>query len=249
MAELRRQSPVHVGPIDLGDGARRGRPVEAPAGDGLRIRRGGPGPAGQRDLLLHGVRGDHGRGDGPDHPADGRARAPPAPGPGVADLPLQGARAVGGRPGPAGGQRAHRRLRRPGYGRPGPGADLQLPRPGHRPDPRAAPLRLPHVPALGHRDHQRGLQLGAGRGRLGGPPRLLRRRAGRAAPPAGRRPDQRAAGGRGGRPHARRRGDLLLPPAAAAGRGGDHLPGLGEHALRAADQSRPAASGARTTAP
>ena len=41
---------------------------------------------------------------------------------------------------------------------------------------------LPDLPAMGHRDHQRGLQLGARRGRLGGTARLLRRRAGRAAP-------------------------------------------------------------------
>ena len=66
----------------------------------------------------------------------------------------------------------------------------------------SAPVRLPHVPALGHRDHQRGLQLGAGDGRLGSAARLLRRRAGRAPSPAGRRPDQRAAGGRGGRARA-----------------------------------------------
>ena len=168
MAELRRESPVHVGPIDLGDGADDVDPTKPQPVTVFGFDEVGPGPARQRDLLVHGVRRDHGRGDGPDHPPDGRARAPAAPGPGVADLPVQGARAVGGGPGRAGGRRAHRRIRRPRDRRPGPGVDLQLPGPGHRPILGLPRADFPDLPAMGHRDHQRRHQLGARHGGIGG---------------------------------------------------------------------------------
>ena len=74
-------------------------PDRPPPGHGVRLRRGGPGAARRRAVLVVGVRGDHGRRHGPDHPADGRARTPSPPRPGVADLPHQGAGAVGVRPG------------------------------------------------------------------------------------------------------------------------------------------------------
>ena len=75
-------------------------------------------------------------------------------------------------------QRADRHLHRRGPHRPRAVGDLQLPRAGDRPHPRAAALGLPDVPALGARAHERGRQLGAGRGRLGRAARLLRRRHG-----------------------------------------------------------------------
>ena len=232
MAELLAESPVHVGPVDLGMGV-GGELRTRRAGDRPRLRRVRAGAAGQRDLLVHGLRGRGGRGDGADHPADGRARAPDAAGPGLAGLPLEDARALGGEPGADRGRRADRPVRRQGPRRPREGAHLQLPRPGDRPHPRASPQRLPEVPAVGDRDHQRHGHMGPRRGRLRGAAGLLRRRAGRAAPEPERRPHHRARAGRGGRPAPQRRGDLLVPPPAAAGRRGDHLPRLGQPALRA----------------
>ena len=43
--ELWRQSPVHTGPIDLGEGAEIADPAKPPPGDGLRLRRGRAGAA------------------------------------------------------------------------------------------------------------------------------------------------------------------------------------------------------------
>ena len=56
---------------------------------------------------------------------------------------------------------------------------------------------------------------------------------------AGRRPHQRPGAGRGRRREADRRGDLLLPASDPAGRCRDHLPGLGQHALRPAARPGP----------
>ena len=67
-------------------------------------------------------------------------------------------------------------------------------------------------------------------------PRLLRRDPGGTSAPSGRGPDERPRTGGGRGPQARRRGDLLVPPPAVAGRRRDDLPGLGQHALWAPHQ-------------
>ena len=175
---LRRAVPVHVGPDRPGRGRRDRRPHQAGARDGVRLRRGRPGAAGQRDVLLDRLRGRHGHGDGPHHPADGRARAPQHPHPRRVELPLQDAGALGGGSGRPRRQRADRHLHRRGPHRPRALGDLQLPRAGDRPHPRPAPRGLPEVPALGARAHERGRQLGARHRRVGRAARLLRRRHG-----------------------------------------------------------------------
>ena len=68
----------------------------------------------------------------------------------------------------------------------------------------------------------------------------------RSAP--GRRPHQRAGADRGRRRPPHRRGDLLLPPADPAGRGGDDLPRLGQHAVRACCTTGRSSTRSTTTA-
>ena len=82
------------------------------------------------------------------------------PGPRGTGLPLQDAREVGGGPRRRRGERADRRVRRPRAGPTWCGPSPSTSRAGDRPHPRAARVRLPEVPALGHGDHQRGCQLG-----------------------------------------------------------------------------------------
>ena len=239
MHALRRESPVHVGPDRPRRGRRDRRPHQAGTRHRLRLRRGRAGVARQRDVLLDHLRGDHGHGDGPHDPADGRARAPRDPHPRGRELPLQNARALGGGSRRPRRQRARRLLHRRRPHRPRALGHLQLPRAGHRPHPRAAPRGLPEVPALGAGAHQRRRQLGARHRGLRRAARLLRRRHGRAPGHAGRRPHQRPGAGRGRRRAPDRRGDLLLPAAAAPGRRGDDLPRHGQHAVRAPAGPRP----------
>ena len=86
------------GPIDLGEGADVADPTKPP-----------PVTVFGFDEVVQVLRDnetysstvyedDHGHGDGPHHPADGRARAPEHPGPRRIELPLQDARALGGGP-------------------------------------------------------------------------------------------------------------------------------------------------------
>ena len=245
MAELRRQSPVHVGPVDLGDGSPRPTPPEPQPvtvfgfDEAVQVLRDNETFS---STVYEGIMGAvMGRTilqmDEPEHRLH-RALVSPTfrskvleqwEGDLVQRVVNELIDGFAGR----------------GHRRPGPGADLQLPGPGHRPDPRTAPLRLPHASSAGPSRSPAWPPIGM-RGMAAS--EALRdyfaERAGRATAPAGRRPDQRAGGGRGGRPDPRRRGDLLVPAAAAAGRGRDHLPGVGEHALRAPDQSRSTGAGA-----
>ncbi len=177
---LRRQSPVHTGPIDLGEGAEIADPTKpAPVtvfgfDEVVQVLRD------SETYSSDHLRGDRGHGDGPHHPADGRAGAPEHPHPGRIELPLQDARALGGGPRRPRRQRADRHVHRRGPHGSRALGDVQLPRAGDRPHPRAAPRGLPEVPTLGARADERRRQLGARRRRLGGPARLLRRRHGRA---------------------------------------------------------------------
>ncbi len=181
--EMCRESPVHTGPIDLGEGAEPLDPSRPPPvtvfgfDEVVQVLR-------DNETYSSGVYdGRHGHGHGPHHLADGRARAPRQPGPGRAELPLQDAGALGGEPRRRRGERAHRLLRRRRRHGPGARRDVQLPGAGHRPHPGVAPGGLPTLPALGDRADQRGRQLGPGHGRLDGPARLLRRGHGRSAGP------------------------------------------------------------------
>ncbi len=244
--ELCRESPVHTGPIDLGEGAEIARPGQAAARDGLRVRRGRPGAARRRDVLERRLRRRRRDGDGPDHPADGRARAPEDPLPRRVELPVPDARALGGRARGRRGQRAHRLVHSAGPVGSGAGGDVQLPGAGDRAHPRAPPRRLPAVPALGPRADERRGELGPRRGRVGCAAGLLRRGDGGAPRRAGRRPDQRSGAGRGRRGAPQRRGDLLVPAPPAARRRRDDLPRHGQPPVRPA--RRPAPARMRSTA-
>ena len=238
--ELCRESPVHTGPIDLGEGADIGDPTKPPPvtvfgfDEVVQVLRDNE----TYSNAVYGRRG--GDGHGPHHPPDGRARAPEGPRPRRIELPLQDARTVGGGARGRRGQRAHRLVRRARPVGPGAGGDVQLPGAGDRAHPRATTDRLPTVPALGARAHERRGQLGARHRGLGGAARLLRRHHGGATCCAGRRSHQRPGAGRGRRGAPQRRGDLLLLASAAAGRGRDDLPRLGQSAARAAQRPGPA---------
>ena len=198
MHELRRQAPGPRGPIDLGEGASPSiRPVRPPI-TVLGLRRGGAGAARQRDFSSSVYEGDHGQGDGPHHPADGRAGAPQSSAPWL-----------------------HRSFRSKvlerweedlvavvvnelidtfiDEGTP----DLVRVVTFNFPAQVIARIlglprgRLPAVPALGARADQRDGELGARHRRLGRAARLLRRRHGGATCCAGRRPHQRPGAGRG----------------------------------------------------
>ena len=66
---------------------------------------------------------------------------------------------------------------------------------------------------------------------------------------ARRRPDQRAGAGRGRRGQAQRRGDLLVPPPAPPGRGRDHLPGHRATSSSACSPTGPSSTRSTGTAP
>ena len=92
----------------------------------LRGRR--RGPRRQRDVLLLDLRRGHGHGDGPDDPADGRPRAPAAPGAGRSRVPPQGhGRAGSGSTIEPTASALVDPVREPGPRRPGPRARVQLP--------------------------------------------------------------------------------------------------------------------------
>ena len=146
----------------------------------------------QRAVLLGRQRDDHRAGHGPDHPGDGRARAPAPPRPGGEGLPHPGAGPVERCDHRRHRERADRRLRRRRPRRPHPAADLPVPGPGHRPDPRPARGRLAPLPAAVDPADRGHAELG---GRSRGEPgaaRLLRRDHRRPAAAHPRRPGEPA---------------------------------------------------------
>ena len=184
MHALRRESPVHVGPIDLGEGAdiadpSRPAPVTVFGFDEVvQVLR-------DNETYSSAVYGEvDGHGDGPHHAGDGRARAPRHPHPGGGELPLQNAGALGGGPGRA---RVVNELIDTfiDEGR----TDLVRSVTFNFPVQVIARILgpaargLPQVPALGDRADERGRQLGPWRRRLGRSARLLRRRHGGAPGP------------------------------------------------------------------
>ena len=233
--ELLRESPVHLGPIDLGEGVETWDPRWPPPvtvfgfDEVVQVLRDNETYS---SMVYADVMGQvMGRTilemDEPEHRGT-RARR--------RQLPLQGARALGGGAGRPRRQRIGGQLRGSGSFGSRPRRHLQLPGPGHRPHPGPTPLRLPAVPALGDRDHERRGQLGAGRGRLVGSAGLLRGGHDRAPRLTRRRSHQRPGAGGHRRRAAERRGDLLVPSPVAPGRGRDDLPCLGQPAVRAAQR-------------
>ncbi len=217
-AELRRQAPVHAGPIDLGEEVPEPEPDtgKPPAitvfgfDEAVEVLRDNETYS---STIYAGVMGEvMGRTilqmDEPEHRIQ-RALVSPSLRSKVlerweGDLVQQVVNEL------------DRLVRRRRACRSGAGSSPSISRAGDRAHPWPSPVGLPHVPTVGDRDHQRDGQLGAGDGRVGRIPRLLRGDLDRAAASSGRGPDQRAGTGGGRRPQARRRGDLLLPPTPVA---------------------------------
>ena len=220
--ELRSRCPVHVGTYHEEMGIEPG--IEAAmVGDGdpahrAVVRDSAAGAQGRRDVLVVGLRRQHGAGVRALDPRDGRARAPPVPLAHPAGLHAQGDGALGSRPRTSDRQRAGRQLRRPRQRRARARALLPVPGQRDRGDARPAGGRSPDVPREGRRadlDRDRHRPWPS---RVAVAVRLLRRDHRRAAQGSARRSHQRprAGGARRREPHRRR--DHRVPPAAAPGR-------------------------------
>ena len=149
------------------------------------LRRGAGGAARRRDVLVEGLRGRDGPGDGPHDPRDGRARAPHLPRHRAAGVQPQDDGALGGRGDHPDRRRAHRRVHRPRPRRARARAHLPVPGARHRAAARPPDREdLPQFHRLGGRAHQRRLRHGPRARRVTGARRLLRRDPRRPAPSA-----------------------------------------------------------------
>ena len=221
-------------------GVPHGRAGEAHAsrceGDlrGAEPRRRGAGAARRRDLHVDDLRQQHGPGDGPHHPRDGRARALEIPAPDPAGVQQEGARPLGDGSGAADRERLHRPLRGPRPRRSRARAHLPVPGQRDRRHARASRGRPPGVPPARRRADQHRHRSDARDPGLAGARALLPAADRRAPRRAARRPDQRARHRRAGGHAPDRRRDRGLPAPAAAGRSRDDLPLLEQPDLRPA---------------
>src|ERR1700737_241196 len=109
-----------------------------------RVPRGAPRPG---QVLVVDLRAHHGPGHGPHAARAGGSRAPGEPGPGVAVVPGEAARAVAHRARRGRGARADRPVRAARSGGPRPGVHLRVPGTGHRAADGAAARGLRALPA------------------------------------------------------------------------------------------------------